>query len=323
MNTSRPNILFIVVDCLRADHLGCYGYPRPTSPNIDALAAQGAVFEDFFAAGVPTQPSFTTMYTGQRPLTHGIVSHKSDDLLAPGSPWLPSLLRKSGYTTASFCCLARYQQWFVHGFEFLVDSTTRYHDFGYTCETINNRAIRGSGPPTSPLHGSALLGPSHAYLPPRSTGSSMRDPPTPACQNGAAETVISGSCGRSVRSSRPVCGRYVVSLTAIHHADDGAAHVLDESGHADDTIVDHGSSSTARHLLRPPALYATSTAHLCSGPKRMQKWARRSFILSRQPDFHGMPSGGAHDLSCRSNIQHRRLQPERTRSLESRSKRGS
>ncbi|MBD3175323.1 MAG: sulfatase-like hydrolase/transferase, partial [Armatimonadia bacterium] len=141
MQNTAPNILLIFVDCLRADHLGCYGYERPTSPNIDALAGDSTVFERFFAAGVPTQPSFTTSYTGQHPITHGIVSHKGDDLLPPDAPWLPSLVRKAGHTTASFCCLARYQQWFVRGFEFLVDSTTRYHDFGYTSETINNRAI--------------------------------------------------------------------------------------------------------------------------------------------------------------------------------------
>ncbi|MFW6195336.1 MAG: sulfatase-like hydrolase/transferase, partial [Chloroflexota bacterium] len=59
------NVLLITIDTLRADHLGCYGYARNTSPNIDRLAADGVLAERFFCAGIPTQPSYTTMYTGQ------------------------------------------------------------------------------------------------------------------------------------------------------------------------------------------------------------------------------------------------------------------
>ncbi|NIA12800.1 MAG: sulfatase-like hydrolase/transferase, partial [Nitrospiraceae bacterium] len=43
------NIIFIAIDTLRADHLGCYGYARNTSPNIDALAAQGVLLERLIA----------------------------------------------------------------------------------------------------------------------------------------------------------------------------------------------------------------------------------------------------------------------------------
>jgi arylsulfatase A-like enzyme len=402
VNTSRPNILFIVVDCLRADHLGCYGYPRPTSPNIDALAAQGAVFEDFFAAGVPTQPSFTTMYTGQRPLTHGIVSHKSDDLLAPGSPWLPSLLRKSGYTTASFCCLARYQQWFVHGFEFLVDSTTRYHDFGYTCETINNRAIpwlraHADEPFFMVLH---YWDPHTPYLPPEKHRLFYEgDPADPSLPDTLAPLKdqyfrIMWSKWFEKLPAGMRDAEYVVSLYdgEVHHADDGVGallHALDESGHADDTIVmlvsDHGElfyrhdiffdhhglydgnihcplivrgpgvaagqriAGFAQHpdlaptLLDaagepiPEAMEGASLLPALGGqemPSRefitasectwQKKWAIRTnsekLILSRQPDFHGMPRVELYDLKADphelNNIA--ASQPERTRSLESR-----
>ncbi|MBM3500483.1 MAG: hypothetical protein FJX74_17635, partial [Armatimonadetes bacterium] len=143
--TEPRNILLIFVDSLRADHLGCYGYHRPTSPNIDRLAGEGAVFERFFAPSVPTQPSFTTVYTGQYSLTHGVVSHKGgaqgDNDLKPGTPWFPALLRQSGFLTASFDCLPRYKSWFVHGFEFLVDSTFPGPDDGYSCERLNSRVL--------------------------------------------------------------------------------------------------------------------------------------------------------------------------------------
>ena len=68
------NIILIVVDTLRADHLGCYGYKKPTSPNIDRLAGEGSLFLNCFAVGIPTHPAFTTIMTGIHPLIHKIVT---------------------------------------------------------------------------------------------------------------------------------------------------------------------------------------------------------------------------------------------------------
>jgi len=59
----KPNIFLIVVDTLRADHLRCYGYARKTSPNMDRLAEKGALFQNFFASGMPTFPGWTTILT--------------------------------------------------------------------------------------------------------------------------------------------------------------------------------------------------------------------------------------------------------------------
>src|SRR5262245_41016217 len=65
---SRPNLLLIVVDTLRADHLGCYGHRRPTSPQIDArLAALGAVVEQAYAPAPWTIPSMMALFTGRTP----------------------------------------------------------------------------------------------------------------------------------------------------------------------------------------------------------------------------------------------------------------
>ncbi len=57
--------LYIDIDTLRPDHLGCYGYHRATSPNIDALAASSALFENVHATDVPCLPSRTALLTGQ------------------------------------------------------------------------------------------------------------------------------------------------------------------------------------------------------------------------------------------------------------------
>ena len=62
--------MLIVVDTLRADHLGVYGYDRPTSPNLDEWAEGGAVFEHAFSTSPWTLPSFGTIFTGQLPSRH-------------------------------------------------------------------------------------------------------------------------------------------------------------------------------------------------------------------------------------------------------------
>ena len=68
---SPPNVLLIGVDTLRPDHLGCYGYERRTSPNIDRLAAEGAVFENTVSQCPWTLPSFSTVFTSLYPTQHG------------------------------------------------------------------------------------------------------------------------------------------------------------------------------------------------------------------------------------------------------------
>ena len=57
------DLVFITIDTLRADHLGCYGYARPTSPAIDALAAEGALFENGWAHAPSTRYSMPAMAT--------------------------------------------------------------------------------------------------------------------------------------------------------------------------------------------------------------------------------------------------------------------
>ena len=72
-------ILYIDIDTLRPDHLGCYGYHRATSPNIDALAARAAVFDSVHASDVPCLPSRTALLTGQFGIHNGVVNHGGTD----------------------------------------------------------------------------------------------------------------------------------------------------------------------------------------------------------------------------------------------------
>ena len=73
---ARPNIVLFTADTLRREHLGLYGYPRPTSPRLDALARSSVVFERAFAPMATTFPSHMTMLTGLYPHQHGHTSNR-------------------------------------------------------------------------------------------------------------------------------------------------------------------------------------------------------------------------------------------------------
>ena len=68
-------LLYLDIDTLRADHLGCAGYHRDTTPNIDALAAEGIRFADVYASDVPCLPSRTALATGTFGIRNGVVNH--------------------------------------------------------------------------------------------------------------------------------------------------------------------------------------------------------------------------------------------------------
>ncbi len=93
--TDRPNIVLIAIDTVRADHLGCYGYERPTSPNIDRFAEQGVLFERCYSPASWTLPSFMTMFTGVLPAVHGCTHFSA--ALSSAIPTLPQRLKEQGY----------------------------------------------------------------------------------------------------------------------------------------------------------------------------------------------------------------------------------
>lgn len=68
-------ILYVDIDTLRPDHLGCYSYQRPTSPNIDALAAEGVRFTDYYCSDAPCLSSRVAMMTGRFGIHNGCVGH--------------------------------------------------------------------------------------------------------------------------------------------------------------------------------------------------------------------------------------------------------
>lgn len=97
----RPtNVVVVVVDTLRSDHLGCYGYPRPTSPNLDRLAASAHVFDSAVAQSSWTSPSIASLFTSLYPSAHGVTGFGSS--LADEFITLAEILEQHGLRTAGF-----------------------------------------------------------------------------------------------------------------------------------------------------------------------------------------------------------------------------
>jgi arylsulfatase A-like enzyme/cyclophilin family peptidyl-prolyl cis-trans isomerase len=101
-----PDVILVVVDTLRPDHLGAYGYTRPTSPAIDALAQDSLVFERAYANAPWTLPSFASMLTGLLPHDHKVgrdpVRVSSYGRLENDLETLAELAKSKGYRTAAF-----------------------------------------------------------------------------------------------------------------------------------------------------------------------------------------------------------------------------
>jgi len=96
----RPNVLLITVDTLRPDRLGAYGYARARTPNLDRLAAQGALFEYAVTDTPWTTPSMSSVMTGNYATVHGFKS-TNVNRLDPANQTLAEVLRSAGYATAA------------------------------------------------------------------------------------------------------------------------------------------------------------------------------------------------------------------------------
>ncbi len=128
---SRPprRIVLISIDTLRPDHLGAYGYPRPTSPVLDAVAKQGVVFEDASAPSPWTLPSHASLLTGLYPSRHALTSHEVR--LPESVATLASLLEAGGFVTAAVVN--------SHNLSSLFGLERGFREFQYVKELVSQR----------------------------------------------------------------------------------------------------------------------------------------------------------------------------------------
>jgi arylsulfatase A-like enzyme len=115
------NILMILEDALRPDHLGCYGYPKNTSPNIDRLASEGVRFENCIAVSSHTFPPIISILMGQTTATHGLTSASRYDQWKRSKLW--------GGKKTSLSILAE------HGYLIDGELVMRWEPLGFTKDT--------------------------------------------------------------------------------------------------------------------------------------------------------------------------------------------
>lgn len=96
-NDDKPNVLLVMIDTLRMGRLGCYGYERPTSPHMDALAQDGIRLTHLVPSSSWTRPSVASLLTGLYPSGHGAVDRY--DLLRPDLPSLADALSENGWAS--------------------------------------------------------------------------------------------------------------------------------------------------------------------------------------------------------------------------------
>src|SRR5882724_11930505 len=95
------NVVVVTVDTLRPDHLHCYGYPNIETPNLDALAQRGVLFENAIAQAPLTPPSHASIFTGQYPTVHH-VRNTGGFILPSSSRPLARILQEQGWQTGAF-----------------------------------------------------------------------------------------------------------------------------------------------------------------------------------------------------------------------------
>ena len=252
----RSNVLLIVVDTLRADHMSCYGYGRETTPSVDRLAAEGWRFESALSAAPWTTPSMGALLTSRYPSMLGIADVTS--AMPEGVPLLAEVLRDEGYATGavvshSFCSA----EWgFARGFESFNDDNALGH-FGISSSDVSKLALefleaRASSDDGRPfflwLH---YFDPHNQYIPhedhpfPNEVGDAGRVGPRTAFRKlrRMAESMTPGELAEVVR--------YYDSEIAFTDRQIGRVlRRLDELGLAADTLIvftaDHGEELNER-----------------------------------------------------------------------------
>ncbi|MCU0727380.1 MAG: sulfatase [Planctomycetes bacterium] len=99
--SDRPDVVLVVMDTTRADRCSVLGYGKPTTPNLERLAAEGALFTDAWSPSPWTGPAHASLFTGLRPENHGFLSGPRRDYLSE-MPTLAGWFKAAGYRTACF-----------------------------------------------------------------------------------------------------------------------------------------------------------------------------------------------------------------------------
>jgi arylsulfatase A-like enzyme len=255
-------IVWIAVDTLRADKLGCY---RPKSkkksptPHMDRIAARGVQFQHLIAENNVTQSAFTTMMTGKHPYQHGIVNMRPCRM-PPSLIPLPLLLQKRGYKTAAIDCNHRItgvsNPWFKKGYDTYIDpSAARETHLNLPAREINRRAIpwlRQNKDVSDFFLFLHYWDPHYPYKPEESFFSVASAPPhkggSPKLKEVLREPLWSfiHKWNKNVSNPAFIRSQYHATVTQVDHAIGELMDAMDQMGMLEDTLVllvsDHGES---------------------------------------------------------------------------------
>jgi arylsulfatase A-like enzyme len=165
--TGQPDVFIIMIDTLRTDHLGAYGYDRPTSPNIDAFSKDSVLFTNFMTQTSWTRTSVASLLTSTYPNVHGALDR--GDVVRESDSWISQILSDHAYETAGLItnpnCLPLWG--FGDGFRKFIDQDSKNwfnsDDRHVLDKSKSLLEISGSQPHFQYVH---TLSPHSPYVPP-------------------------------------------------------------------------------------------------------------------------------------------------------------
>jgi len=190
-------ILYIDIDTLRLDHLGCYGYHRDTSPNIDRIANEGTIFTNCYCSDAPCLPSLATFFTGRFGIHTGIVGHggTAADLRLTGKSrgfedvqyntfWV-NLIRRAGYHTVAITPYAERHSayWFYAPFKEIYNPGKKGMEIAATVEPYLEKWLKEKGREDNWFLHLNTWDPHTPYRTPMSYGNPFEDEPPPSWIN--------------------------------------------------------------------------------------------------------------------------------------------
>ncbi|MBI5184936.1 MAG: sulfatase [Nitrospinae bacterium] len=257
--TKLPNIIIYLADALRADHIGCYGYEKMTSPHIDEFALDGILFENAVSQAGWTQPAVASIFTGLYPSSHRVTNIKN--ALNENFTTMAELLKEKGYITGAFIKnpLVSQEVGFSQGFDTfrLVKHAERENLTQLAADWVANS---GSSPFFLYVH---ALNPHEPYDPPKTFYEKFAVDYSGKV-NGKVSTLKALKNGKWPEKVTEADIEYLISLydAEIAHADDAFGRFMDalkkQGMHQDSLIIfmadhgeefyDHGSFSHGQSL---------------------------------------------------------------------------
>ena len=291
-------ILYIDIDSLRADHLGCYGYGRNTSPNIDRLAGEGIRFNQCFASDTPCLPSRSAMFTGRFGIHTGVVTHggTNADPFVMGKPrnfcgnpeimhWPKMLNDHANLKTVSVSSFANRHAawWYYQGF-------TEMHDTGKAGGEIVDdvlptveKWLSENGESDDWFMHAHFWDPHAYYRTPKEYGNPFENEPLP-------DDWVTDELIKTQLDGSPHCPEFMAGYfkkepkdisavdfknwidgydTAIRYVDDAIGRIcanLEEQGVLDDTVIivstDHGENQGEENTYGDHSLASYSTSRI-------------------------------------------------------------